>query len=50
MAEKYIDAFAKKENEGKGVITVDGVLVEELHIQQAKATLEKTKIINQFNE
>ena len=50
LAEKYIDAFAKKENEGKGVITVDGVLVEELHVQQAQATLEKIKFINQFNE
>ena len=50
LAEKYIDAFTKKENEGKGVITVDGVIVEELHVQQARATLEKIKFINQFNE
>ena len=50
LAEKYIDAFTKSENEGKGVITVDGVLVEELHVQQARATLEKIKFINQFNQ
>ncbi len=50
LAEKYIDAFTKKENQGKGVITVDGVLVEELHVQQARATLEKIKFINHFNE
>ena len=50
LAEKYIEAFTKSENEGKGVITVDGVLVEELHVQQAQATLEKIKFINQFNE
>ena len=50
LAEKYIDAFTKSENEGKGVITVDGVLVEELHVQQARATLEKIKYINQFNQ
>ena len=50
LAEKYIDAFTKSENDGKGVITVDGVLVEELHVQQARATLEKIKFINQFNQ
>ena len=50
LAEKYIDAFTKSENKGKGVITVDGVLVEELHVQQARATLEKIKFINQFNQ
>ena len=50
LAEKYIDAFTKSENEGKGVITVEGVLVEELHVQQARATLEKIKFINQFNQ
>ncbi len=47
LAERYIEAFTKKENEGKGVITVDGVLVEELHVQHARATLEKIKFINQ---
>ncbi len=50
LAKKYIDAFTKSDNEGKGVITVDGVLVEELHVQQAQAILEKIKFINQFNQ
>tara|TARA_B100001250_G_C19791872_1_gene786901 strand:+ start:1159 stop:2037 length:879 start_codon:yes stop_codon:yes gene_type:complete len=49
IAEKYINAFKEAEKEKKGVITVDGVLVEELHVKQAKATLEKVKFINQFS-
>ena len=37
-AAKVIDAFKQPENAGKGVITVDGVMVERLHEEMARRT------------
>lgn len=38
-AEKILAAFAAPENEGKGVIRLDGKMVEVLHLRQAERTL-----------
>lgn len=38
-AEKIVAAFAAPENEGKGVIRLDGKMVEVLHLRQAERTL-----------
>ena len=35
-----IEAFAAPDNAGKGVITVDGQMVERLHERMARRTLE----------
>ncbi|MEM7426886.1 MAG: HpcH/HpaI aldolase/citrate lyase family protein, partial [Pseudomonadota bacterium] len=37
-AEKVIAAFKQPENAGKGVITVEGVMVERLHEEMARRT------------
>ncbi|MBU3070027.1 CoA ester lyase [Aestuariicella sp. G3-2] len=38
-AGRIIDAFTQAESEGKGVVVVDGKLVENLHVEEAKRTL-----------
>ena len=38
-ARKVIDAFAQPENKGKGVINLDGQMVELLHVEMAKRTV-----------
>jgi citrate lyase subunit beta/citryl-CoA lyase len=38
-AHRVVDAFQAAEREGKGVVTVDGKLVENLHVDQARRTL-----------
>ncbi|GAB3106599.1 CoA ester lyase [Aestuariicella hydrocarbonica] len=38
-AERIIAAFTQAESEGKGVVVVDGKLVENLHVEEAKRTL-----------
>ncbi|TIV51790.1 aldolase/citrate lyase family protein, partial [Mesorhizobium sp.] len=39
------DAFARSENAGKGVIALDGRMVERLHLAQAEKLLAKAAII-----
>ena len=39
QAKKIVDAFAQPENRGKGVITVDGRMVELLHAEIARRTV-----------
>ena len=39
------DAFARPENAGKGVIALDGKMVERLHLAQAEKLLAKAAII-----
>ena len=39
QAQGIVDAFALAENQGKGVIKVDGKMVEILHLEQARRTL-----------
>ena len=38
-ARKVIDAFDEAKAEGKGVITVDGKMIENLHVEIARRTL-----------
>lgn len=38
-AQRVIAAFEQAESEGKGVVVVDGKLVENLHVEEAKRTL-----------
>ncbi|TIV42606.1 MAG: CoA ester lyase, partial [Mesorhizobium sp.] len=39
------DAFARPENAGKGVIALDGRMVERLHLTQAEKLLAKAAVI-----
>lgn len=39
VAQRYVTAFAAAEAEGKGVATVDGVMIEALHVAAARKTL-----------
>ena len=45
QARKVIDAFAEAEREGRGVVTVDGRMVENLHRDIALRTLETAEAI-----
>ena len=45
MASKIIEAYEKAKEEKSGVTTVDGVLVEELHVKQSLALMNKMKMI-----
>ena len=40
FAQRVIEAFAKAEREGRGAITVDGRMIEHLHVTEARWTLE----------
>lgn len=44
-AEAIVAAFDAPENEGVGVLTVSGKMVERLHLEQARALLAKTNAI-----
>lgn len=44
-AEAIVAAFAAPENHGKGVIALDGRMVERLHLEMAKALLERAAAI-----
>lgn len=39
------DAFARPENAGRGVIAIDGRMVERLHLAEAEKLLAKAAII-----
>ena len=47
QAQAIIDAFALPENQGQGVIKVNGQMVEILHLEQARQTVELARIISQ---
>ncbi len=49
IANKIIEAYEKAKEEKSGVTTVDGVLVEELHVKQSLALLSKMKIIQSMS-
>jgi citrate lyase subunit beta/citryl-CoA lyase len=36
---RIIEAFEQAEAEGRGVVTVDGRMIENLHVEQARRTL-----------
>ncbi|MDE2676107.1 MAG: CoA ester lyase [Paracoccaceae bacterium] len=42
-AQKIVDAFSTKESEGKGVIVVEGKMVERLHLEMARSVLIKAQ-------
>ena len=44
-ARKVIDAFAEAQREGKGVVTVDGRMIENLHVANAERTLATAEAI-----
>lgn len=44
-ARRQIDAFATAKSQGKGVAVVDGRIVENLHVETARATLAKAQAI-----
>lgn len=45
LARRQIDAFRAAEAEGKGVAVVDGRIVENLHVETARKTLDRAKAI-----
>ena len=45
LARRIIDAYTAGEAEGKGVITVDGRMIEHLHVANARATLATAEAI-----
>ena len=45
LARRVVDAFAEAEREGRGVVTVDGRMVENLHRDNALRTLAVTDAI-----
>ena len=49
MANKIIEAYEKAKEETSGVTTVDGVLVEELHVKQSLALISKMKMIESMS-
>jgi citrate lyase beta subunit len=49
LANKIIEAYEKAKEEKSGVTTVDGVLVEELHVKQSRALISKLKMIQSMS-
>lgn len=50
LAERYVEAFADAEAKGQGVAVVDGRIVENLHVETARALLAKAEAIRAINE
>ena len=44
-ARRVIDAFEEAEADGRGVVTVDGRMVENLHVEHARRTLAIADVI-----
>ena len=44
-AQRVIEAFEQAEREGKGVVTVDGRMIENLHVDKARRTLATAEAI-----
>ena len=47
-AEEIIAAFEEAEREGRGVVTVNGRMIENLHVEQARRTLAQAKAIHEL--
>ncbi|HVM29009.1 MAG TPA: CoA ester lyase [Mycobacteriales bacterium] len=45
LARRVIEAFEQAEREGKGVVTVDGRMIENLHVENARRTLATAEAI-----
>ncbi|MEM7191124.1 MAG: CoA ester lyase [Pseudomonadota bacterium] len=48
LAESYVTAFAEVEAAGQAVAVVDGKIVENLHVETAKALLQRAKAIKEL--
>ena len=48
MAGRIVAAFKAAQAEGKGVVTVDGRMIENLHVEQAERALALTAAINEL--
>jgi citrate lyase subunit beta / citryl-CoA lyase len=48
-SERIIEAFEAAEAEGRGVVTVDGRMIENLHVEQARRTLAVTAAIAELS-
>jgi len=48
MADKVVAAFKQAQAEGKGVVTVDGRMIENLHVEQAERALALAAAIKQL--
>ena len=48
MAEKIVDAFEQARAAGKGVVTVDGRMIENLHVEQAERALALASAIKEL--
>ena len=49
LARRYVEAFRKAEAAGRGVAVVDGRLVENLHVENAKRLLAQSKAITEMH-
>lgn len=47
LAGRIIEAFTQAQAEGKGVVVVDGKLVENLHVEQAQRTIDIARAITE---
>jgi citrate lyase subunit beta / citryl-CoA lyase len=47
---KIIDAFSRPVNANKGVITVDGKMVERLHLVTAQRTAAIARAVNEIDD
>jgi citrate lyase subunit beta/citryl-CoA lyase len=50
LSRRIISAFAEAEKEGKGVVVVDGKLVENLHVENAKRVVALAEAIHNLQE
>ncbi len=48
MAARIVEAFKKAQAEGKGVVTVDGRMIENLHVEQAERALALAAAIREL--
>jgi citrate lyase subunit beta/citryl-CoA lyase len=49
LARKVIDAFDRPENKGKGVVQIDGRMVERMHADIARRTVAIAEAISRAN-
>ena len=49
LAQRYVEAFSKAEAAGRGVAVVDGKLVENLHVENAKRLLDQAEAIEEMH-
>ena len=49
-SKRIIEAHAEAEGEGRGVVLVDGRLIENLHVEEAKRLVEMAEAIEAINQ